>query len=371
MADILRLDQRVPRVYVEESRDMQTLLRLLTIAVSNAKYNIDSITYANNAYLINNRLLKLLQTKVGFYTKKEFTDDEIRYTVNVFSYLVRNKGSFRALNEAVRLFFQINNITGKSKIDINNEQHTIDVYLMIQPRNIDLLVEIFRYIMPPGYIVGVHFYNEQENDINLTERHDNYIYVLGEDEDFGTNIFRYPTPTDIPIADIEWTATVNATIGYESLDTQARRIKMLGYETDMPVGKIDGTQVTITLGPKNFHGAPSTMDVTYQNLDEDIITEEVTCNWNFVGTHIFDEDIRETLGYDDFLITLVGSGKVVRDYDYYLDAATNKFILEIRTKERASINITKKNVIRSVDTQDLIYSPNVKDTVEEDVEENE
>lgn len=105
MADILRLDQRVPRVYVEESRDMQTLLRLLTIAVSNAKYNIDSITYANNAYLINNRLLKLLQTKVGFYTKKEFTDDEIRYTVNVFSYLVRNKGSFRALNEAVRLFF--------------------------------------------------------------------------------------------------------------------------------------------------------------------------------------------------------------------------------------------------------------------------
>ena len=88
---LLRFDEKVPGVYVKESRDFQVLTRLFTLGLNQSKYNADSMQFMNDPLHVNNRLLTLLQQKVGFYTNREFYDDAIRKVCKMFYALVKHK----------------------------------------------------------------------------------------------------------------------------------------------------------------------------------------------------------------------------------------------------------------------------------------
>ena len=88
---IIYFEEKVPEYYVDGSRDFQTLVRLLTFVVNSAKLEADSLLYLNDPILINNNLLSLFQTKVGFWTRQTFTDDQVRQVCDCFSQAIREK----------------------------------------------------------------------------------------------------------------------------------------------------------------------------------------------------------------------------------------------------------------------------------------
>jgi hypothetical protein len=162
---VVRFDENVPSYYVTGSRDFQLLTRLLTFALNAAKVKADQNLYLNDPLLIDNNLISLLQTKVGFWTPYEFTDDALRLVCDVFDLAVRRKGSKQGIIEAVEVFLRTLGITTDFDIfiqnkDINGEDsYYIEIGINSSWHDSTLLREILRYILPTGYILSIYYYD--------------------------------------------------------------------------------------------------------------------------------------------------------------------------------------------------------------------
>lgn len=155
---MFRTQEHVPEIYVNESRDFQLLCRLKDAMFGGVKYNIDSLKHTSNTLEMNAALLPLLKSKVGFFINDDLTNDELRYLLAGFPFLIRDKGSERAIKKAVYLWFRVSRIDGTLlNIDINNENHSIDIYIKATATDTRLLDAMFKYILPTGYMVSYLF----------------------------------------------------------------------------------------------------------------------------------------------------------------------------------------------------------------------
>ena len=184
---LLRFDEKVPGVYVKESRDFQVLTRLFTLGLNQSKYNADSMQFMNDPLHVNNRLLTLLQQKVGFYTNREFYDDAIRKVCKMFYALVKHKGSKTAIIEAIRIFFRVSGTDSDAYVDIQNrvknnlgvyeDVYTLNICIHASVRNVSLLEELLKYILPCGYKYTIYFYDQSSEITDLFANSKN-VYVI-------------------------------------------------------------------------------------------------------------------------------------------------------------------------------------------------
>lgn len=183
---LLRFDEKVPGVYVKESRDFQVLTRLFTLGLNQAKYNADSIQFINDPLHVNNRLLTLLQQKVGFYTNRDFYDDAIRKVCKMFYALVKHKGSKTSIIEAIRIFFRVSGTDSDAYVDIQNKVdgeaiYTVNIGIHASVRDTSLLEELLKYILPCGYKYTIYFYEQSSEIINLFAN-SKIIYVINSSQ---------------------------------------------------------------------------------------------------------------------------------------------------------------------------------------------
>lgn len=154
----IRLQENVPEVYINASRDFQLLCRLYDCMINSVKFSIDGVLRVIDTRLCSNPLLSLLQTKLGFFTEKDFSYDEIRYVLRAFPDIIKYKGSKRGILQAVYVFCKLKHIQTIPNIEIINKQndkpiYQINIILYATPQDTTLLGEIFRYILPTGYTV--------------------------------------------------------------------------------------------------------------------------------------------------------------------------------------------------------------------------
>ena len=178
--NLIRMTRNVPEVYAAESRDFQMLLRLLDVVVNNIKFKADSILDLVSTRDCEDAYLDLLATKVGFFTSTPVEYKYLRKILEAFPYIIKYKGSRRGIELAVRLFLKLNQLKGSDKssvsdtgdfsIDIRNYKEIEDngkiVYEPLYEITItvqyfklktELLDEILKYILPPGYIIKYQF----------------------------------------------------------------------------------------------------------------------------------------------------------------------------------------------------------------------
>ena len=123
---IFRLQENMPDVYVRKSRDFQLLCNSFDAVFNSVKNDIDSITNVVDTRLCSERLLPLLQTKLGFFTNKHLTATELRIVLQAFKYIVRDKGSRTGIREAIEVFLKVANASNKSRIQIVDNFVSID-----------------------------------------------------------------------------------------------------------------------------------------------------------------------------------------------------------------------------------------------------
>lgn len=167
---MIRLQDKTPEVYCAESRDFQLFCRLYDCVVNGIKFDIDTIPDILDGMTCRSSMLQLLQTKVGFFTNKRLTDDALRYVLTAFPIMIKNKGSLKAIQQAVNVFFKVNGIKSEVQIwavseptqvyDTWVEDHTIVIGINSIIKDVSLLEEIFRYILPPGFKYYFYFYNK-------------------------------------------------------------------------------------------------------------------------------------------------------------------------------------------------------------------
>lgn len=188
---LLRMQNRTPPIYCEESRDFQLFCRLYDTIVNGLLFDIDTITDLINTKSIRSSFLQLLQTKLGFFTLYNFNENTLRYVLSGFPIMVKNKGSAKSIEYAVNTFLKINNILSpvtvtyqKTPLLLQNgytiPDHTVVVGISASLQEAIILKEIFRYILPFGTGYYFYYYSTQSELSTFLEA-DNAIILYVSD----------------------------------------------------------------------------------------------------------------------------------------------------------------------------------------------
>ena len=176
MGDIFRLSENTPEYYQEESLDFQLICRLYDVINNGFLFDSHTISNIINTPVCNSNMLKLLQTKLGFFTQKKLNDDNLYGALDVFKNLVYKKGSKDAIRGAVNLFSKLNNIQKQISVVYNLSEtayeavtipaHSLVIGIEDQIQDVSLLDELFRYILPAGIPYYIYFYQNVETFTN-------------------------------------------------------------------------------------------------------------------------------------------------------------------------------------------------------------
>lgn len=155
---MFRTQENIPEVYVNTSRDFQLLCRINDAIQGATKYTIDSLRHLSNTLEMNSTLLPLLKSKVGFFKTENLSEDQLRYLLTGFPYLIKYKGSKKAIYSAIYLWFRVNRIgAALISVDIDNDNYTIDININTIPQDTALLDNLLSYLIPTGYIINYNF----------------------------------------------------------------------------------------------------------------------------------------------------------------------------------------------------------------------
>lgn len=170
---LIRTQDNVPEVYVSESRDFQLLCRLYDCVLNGTKLSADEIQFVTDTKFCEARLLPLLQTKLGFFTNKDITDDELRVVLEAFPFIIKNKGSLLAIKQAMYVYLKAMHLNTDISIEVINKDpsspYTIKVGIRSSWRDTSILDELFRYILPTGYVFEYVFYTSIETDTRIVD----------------------------------------------------------------------------------------------------------------------------------------------------------------------------------------------------------
>ena len=152
---MFRLQDNVPDIYINESRDFQLICRLYDLIINGVMFDINSIPNINNPLKVNDRLLKLYCTKVGFFTNKEIIDSVLRYIIASFNYATKYKGTRKGIEHVVCTILKLEGSFDRPTIIIDNELYNIQILTPITIYNKIALQEYLKYILPAGYTYTV------------------------------------------------------------------------------------------------------------------------------------------------------------------------------------------------------------------------
>lgn len=161
---MIRLQDNTPSIYTEQSRDFQLFLRLYDCIINGVKFDIDSVSNLNNPALANDRILNLLCTRVGFFPKRDYDSTLLRYILESFSYLIKNKGNKVGIEGAICTVLEAEGDFSTPTVVIDNTNYVVNIYTSSRIYNKKALNEVLRYILPIGYELNI----EESTPISYT-----------------------------------------------------------------------------------------------------------------------------------------------------------------------------------------------------------
>lgn len=192
MSDVIRVENNVPTVYCNDSRDFQLLCRLYTAVVNSVKFDIDTMQYLTSTAQCKSKVLELLATKLGFLTNNEYEDDKLRYILQAFPDMVKNKGSLKAIKQCVNTFLKIYNVRtniliwytseATSVYNVAIDDHTIIVGLNEALRGgTRLLQDMLRFILPTGFGLYIYYYRSLSDNTVLIDSNKATLLFVSDD----------------------------------------------------------------------------------------------------------------------------------------------------------------------------------------------
>ncbi len=162
---MFRTQDNIPEIYVNESRDFQLFCKAKDLVFGGVKYNIDSLRHTSNTMEMNGSLLPLLKSKVGFFDQDNLSEDELRYLLAAFPYMMKYKGAKKSIAYIINMWLRLYKISGKIVlIDINNIDYTINLFINALPKSTYILDKLFKYIVPTGYSLKYHFVESSKQE---------------------------------------------------------------------------------------------------------------------------------------------------------------------------------------------------------------
>lgn len=190
---LFRISEHVPDVYPRKSRDFQLFCAVFDIVFGYLKYNIDSIRNITDTEYCNQKLIPLLQTKLGFYSDISIPSEDLRLILKAFPFLVKNKGSLTGITGALRIFLKvigsdaeyevkvINKVYSSDGKYLEDESYIINIATSEVLTNTDVLDQILKYVVPAGYIVKYTYKNTSDTITKIDYADKTRIHIVPKD----------------------------------------------------------------------------------------------------------------------------------------------------------------------------------------------
>lgn len=147
-----------PEVYYKESRDFQFFGRLYDVLFNYLKTNIDLMQPQELYDTTETNFIELQLNTLGFFPKRNYSLQELKFLCSVYSEIIRNKGSIRGIEILIKSVLRSIGETNKFSIDMDENLTTPTIRIRIQnyisSQQNALIEEVLDYIMP----VGVDYY---------------------------------------------------------------------------------------------------------------------------------------------------------------------------------------------------------------------
>lgn len=194
---VFRMQNNVPQVYVNESRDFQLMGRVMDVIHGGVMFDASSIINLIRPLNIYDSLLIHYATKVGFFPKVDIDAKVLRPILAAFPFAVKNKGSIRGIKYAVASVLRAENIpSGDTDIivSIDKNNHQVLIFIQFQMQYKYALEEVLKYVIPAGFDFAVVYskftdpiYDTYHIDDSMVAFIGKKVYTSGESGENGHN----------------------------------------------------------------------------------------------------------------------------------------------------------------------------------------
>ena len=154
---MFRLQENTPEVYLKYSRDFQLFCRIFDSVNNSVRFNIKSTQNLLNPFKVNDSMLPLLATRVGFFPKGSYDSRALRWVIASFPYIMHYKGSKQGIALAFNTLLKAEGNYDKNTIIIDSDTSTVSLYSETPIQNELLLRDVLSYILPIGYRLQIRF----------------------------------------------------------------------------------------------------------------------------------------------------------------------------------------------------------------------
>lgn len=146
----IKLQYMTPRPYYEQSRDFQFIGRLFDIILNSVKTNADMIYNLPLSADVDERLMDLMALTLGFELKHSYPAKQLKAICSVLPTIMRQKGSAKAIETAVKAILGAEGVKGAWKCDVDAKKAKVTVIVPSQLSDLRLLRDLLDYVLPAG-----------------------------------------------------------------------------------------------------------------------------------------------------------------------------------------------------------------------------
>ena len=160
----MKVDKLVPEIYYKGSRDFGAIGRLCEVLLNYMRLGSNIVGSNLNYADIDSNLLELVCNTLGFIVKHKYITKDLLYISNVFTKLIKNKGTEQAIKLAISTLLASQNINNRFEINVDTETIKKNEFEIVLPEEVNdlvLLEDIFDYILPVGCLYKFSFRHEK------------------------------------------------------------------------------------------------------------------------------------------------------------------------------------------------------------------
>ena len=172
---MIKLQHLTPEVYYKESRDFQLLGRLFDLVLNAVKTDADLLYNLPLSTNSDEKLLELLALTLGFKPKHQYNARNLKAVCSVFSEILRNKGSIKAIKIACEALFNSMDISQQLDYDFTKckDNAELNLYIAQDFGDITLLNDLLSYILPAGMSCNIirefHILTDSNTNIGISD----------------------------------------------------------------------------------------------------------------------------------------------------------------------------------------------------------
>ncbi len=246
---MFRLENNVPSTYIENSRDFQLLVRLYDSVFTGVRFDENTIPNILDPRLINDRMLDLYATKVGFFTNTIIDSKILREILQTFPYAIKNKGNKKGIEQAVYTILKTERNYSIPQIVIDNDNYSITIYTSKEIKNKKALEAFLEYIIPIGYTYSIEQFISSEYMDKFKDR--SVVSTVSNPSISTSTIFNNRNTLFVPGAD--------------------------GVVNDLPLNTLSSVDMMQVISNENYLSSHNYIDGTNidsgNNLDEIVLPE--------------------------------------------------------------------------------------------------